>query len=128
MGFHDDASQINCVNFENLDEQNNLEVSMGTRLIQHKKLLQAVSATFLDHSFLSCRPVVLYLELHYRYEIGISIELDTKILIKNSANGKTQMTSIISCIMLTILLLALGKYFSVLPKAVLASIVVVNLR
>ena len=30
--------------------------------------------------------------------------------------------------MLTILLLALGKYFSVLPKAVLASIVVVNLR
>ena len=38
------------------------------------------------------------------------------------------MTSIISCIMLTILLLALGKYFSVLPKAVLASIVVVNLR
>ena len=38
------------------------------------------------------------------------------------------MTSIISTVMLGIVVSTLGKYFSVLPKAVLASIVVVNLR
>ena len=45
-----------------------------------------------------------------------------------SAGGRTQLTSIISTITLGIVVSTLGKFFSVLPKAVLASIVVVNLR
>ena len=45
-----------------------------------------------------------------------------------SAGGRTQLTSLMSVVMLGIVVGTLGVYFSVLPKAVLASIVVVNLR
>lgn len=45
-----------------------------------------------------------------------------------SAGGRTQLTSLISTVMLGIVIVTLGVNFSVLPKAVLASIVVVNLR
>jgi len=48
--------------------------------------------------------------------------------LQNASGGRTQITSIISSLILMIILLALGPYFSVLPKASLAAIIAVNLR
>ena len=48
--------------------------------------------------------------------------------IQHSIGAKSQLASVISCILLIVVIYGLGEHFHVLPKAILASIVIVNLR
>lgn len=48
--------------------------------------------------------------------------------LQQASGGQTQVTSIISSVILLLVLLVLGPYFSVLPRASLAAIITVNLR
>ena len=48
--------------------------------------------------------------------------------LQHASGGQTQVTSIISSVILLLVLLVLGPYFSVLPRASLAAIITVNLR
>jgi len=48
--------------------------------------------------------------------------------LQDSAGGKTQIASIVSSLVVLVTLLALGEYLSVMPKAALSCIVIVNLR
>ncbi|GAB0097199.1 hypothetical protein DMENIID0001_128150 [Sergentomyia squamirostris] len=48
--------------------------------------------------------------------------------IQQSAGGKTQIASVVSCSILVVILLWVGKFFEPLPKCVLASIIVVSLK
>ncbi|KAJ8957239.1 hypothetical protein NQ318_007803 [Aromia moschata] len=49
-------------------------------------------------------------------------------LIQQVVGGKTQLTSIVSCSILVILLLWIGPFFEPLPRSVLASVIVVALK
>ncbi|XP_069142330.1 prestin-like isoform X1 [Argopecten irradians] len=49
-------------------------------------------------------------------------------LVQEHVGGKTQIAGIFSCILLLFVLLLLGPYFSTLPKAVLAAIIIVALK
>nr|CAH7743793.1 unnamed protein product [Callosobruchus chinensis] len=49
-------------------------------------------------------------------------------LIQQVVGGKTQVVSLVSCSILVVILLWIGKYFEPLPKSVLASVIVVALK
>ncbi|XP_033744997.1 LOW QUALITY PROTEIN: prestin-like [Pecten maximus] len=49
-------------------------------------------------------------------------------LVQEHVGGRTQIAGIFSCILLLFVLLLLGPYFSTLPKAVLASIIIIALK
>ncbi|XP_077868450.1 prestin-like [Saccoglossus kowalevskii] len=51
-----------------------------------------------------------------------------RMLVYDSAGGKTQFAAIVNCIIILIVLLALGPLFEALPKAVLGAIIVVALQ
>ncbi|CAG5098235.1 Oidioi.mRNA.OKI2018_I69.XSR.g15487.t1.cds [Oikopleura dioica] len=48
--------------------------------------------------------------------------------LQEASGGRTQLAGIMSCIVILIFLLVAGPYFSVIPKALLASVIAVNLR
>lgn len=64
-------------------------------------------------SFFSCIP------------IGCSL---SRSLVQQQTGGKTQLASVVSGILVLIVLLWLGPYFQTLPRAVLASIIIVALK
>ncbi|XP_049782755.1 sulfate transporter-like isoform X1 [Schistocerca cancellata] len=49
-------------------------------------------------------------------------------LIQQTVGGRTQLASVVSCLLLTLVLLVIGPFFEPLPNCVLASIVVVALK
>ncbi|XP_012226376.2 prestin isoform X1 [Linepithema humile] len=64
-------------------------------------------------SFFSCMPISASL---------------SRSLIQQTVGGRTQIASIVSCLMLLIILLWIGPFFELLPRCVLASIIVVALK
>lgn len=48
-------------------------------------------------------------------------------LIQQTVGGRTQIASIISCTVLLIILLWIGPFFELLPRSVLASIIIVSI-
>lgn len=48
--------------------------------------------------------------------------------IQQATGGKTQVASLISCSLLTIVLLWIGPFFETLPRCCLASIIIVSLK
>lgn len=64
-------------------------------------------------SFFSCMPISASL---------------SRSLIQQTVGGRTQIASIVSCLLLFIILLWIGPFFELLPRCVLASIIVVGIR
>ncbi|XP_072763166.1 prestin isoform X2 [Anoplolepis gracilipes] len=64
-------------------------------------------------SFFSCMPISASL---------------SRSLIQQTVGGRTQIASIVSCLLLFIILLWIGPFFELLPRCVLASIIVVALK
>ncbi|KAL6433709.1 hypothetical protein ACFW04_005758 [Cataglyphis niger] len=64
-------------------------------------------------SFFSCMPISASL---------------SRSLIQQTVGGQTQVASIVSCLLLFIILLWIGPFFELLPRCVLASIIVVALK
>lgn len=61
-------------------------------------------------SFFSCMPISASL---------------SRSLIQQAVGGRTQITSVVSCLLLLVILLWIGPFFELLPRCVLASIIVV---
>lgn len=64
-------------------------------------------------SFFSCMPISASL---------------SRSLIQQTVGGRTQIASIVSCLLLLIILLWIGPFFELLPRCVLASIIVVRVE
>ncbi|GAB1860445.1 Prestin [Camponotus japonicus] len=64
-------------------------------------------------SFFSCMPIAASL---------------SRSLIQQTVGGRTQIASIVSCLLLLIILLWVGPFFELLPRCVLASIIIVALK
>ncbi|XP_033215151.1 solute carrier family 26 member 6-like [Belonocnema kinseyi] len=97
-------------------------VTMSMSLIFAQKLhydvdsnqeLFAMGAGNIFGSFFSCMPVSASL---------------SRSLIQQTVGGKTQLASIVSCLILLCILLWIGPFFEPLPRCVLASIIVVALK
>ncbi|XP_031618524.1 pendrin-like isoform X3 [Contarinia nasturtii] len=97
-------------------------VSVSMALIFAQKLnyeidfnqeLLAMGASNVCGSFFSCLP----------FSASLS-----RSVIQQSTGGRTQIASIISCGLLTIVLMWIGPFFELLPRCVLASIIVIALK
>uniref|UniRef100_A0A4W3KAM9 STAS domain-containing protein n=1 Tax=Callorhinchus milii TaxID=7868 RepID=A0A4W3KAM9_CALMI len=58
---------------------------------------------------------------------GVSCSM-SRSLVQESTGGQTQLASVVSCILILVVILEIGSLFSALPKAVLASIIIINLQ
>ncbi|OXU22031.1 hypothetical protein TSAR_012510 [Trichomalopsis sarcophagae] len=97
-------------------------VTMSMSLIFAKKLhyeidsnqeLFAMGSSNIFGSFFSCMPVSASL---------------SRSLIQQAVGGRTQLASIVSCLILLVILLWIGPFFEPLPRCILASIIVVALK
>ncbi|XP_058805489.1 solute carrier family 26 member 6-like isoform X2 [Phymastichus coffea] len=97
-------------------------VTMSMSFIFAKKLhydvdsnqeLFAMGSSNIFGAFFSCMPISASL---------------SRSLIQQAVGGKTQLASIISCLILLVILLWIGPFFEPLPRCVLASIIVVALK
>lgn len=80
--------------------------------VQTKKSNIPQGSSNIFGSFFSCMPVSASL---------------SRSLIQQAVGGKTQLASIISCLILLVILLWIGPFFEPLPRCVLASIIVVSI-
>ncbi|KAG7190053.1 hypothetical protein KM043_006199 [Ampulex compressa] len=81
--------------------------------INSNQELLAMGASNIFGSFFSCMPVSASL---------------SRSLIQQTVGGRTQIASIVSCLILLTILLWIGPFFEPLPRSVLASIIVVALK
>ncbi|XP_076650373.1 prestin isoform X1 [Halictus rubicundus] len=81
--------------------------------INSNQELLAMGLSNIFGSFFSCMPVSASL---------------SRSLIQQTVGGRTQIASIVSCLILLIILLWIGPFFEPLPRCVLASIIVVALK
>ncbi|CAG9821141.1 unnamed protein product [Phaedon cochleariae] len=97
-------------------------ITMSMALIFARKLMyevdsnQELLALGLSNtmgSFFSCMPVTASL---------------SRSMIQQAVGGVTQLASVISCIILSVVLLWIGPFFETLPRCILASIIVVALK
>lgn len=75
--------------------------------------LLAMGASNIVGSFFSCMPMCASL---------------SRSVIQQTVGGRTQLTSLVSCGLLLVVLLVVGPFFEPLPKCVLASMIVVALK
>ncbi|KAL6264121.1 hypothetical protein P5V15_004199 [Pogonomyrmex californicus] len=81
--------------------------------IDSNQELLAMGLSNIMGSFFSCMPISASL---------------SRSLIQQTVGGRTQIASVISCLLLLIILLWIGPFFELLPRCVLASIIVVALK
>lgn len=81
--------------------------------INSNQELLAMGVSNVVGSFFSCMPVSASL---------------SRSLIQQTVGGRTQIASVVSCLILLIILLWIGPFFEPLPRCVLASIIVVALK
>ncbi|XP_012284299.1 solute carrier family 26 member 6 [Orussus abietinus] len=81
--------------------------------IDSNQELLAMGTSNIVGSFFSCMPVSASL---------------SRSLIQQTVGGKTQLASIVSCLILLVILMWIGPFFEPLPRCVLASIIVVALK
>ncbi|XP_011498116.1 PREDICTED: solute carrier family 26 member 10-like [Ceratosolen solmsi marchali] len=97
-------------------------VTMSMSLIFAKKLhykvdsnqeLFAMGSSNIFGAFFSCMPISASL---------------SRSLIQQTVGGKSQLASVVSCLIILVILLWIGPFFEALPKCILASIIVVALK
>ncbi|XP_036146062.1 solute carrier family 26 member 6 isoform X2 [Monomorium pharaonis] len=81
--------------------------------IDSNQELLAMGFSNIMGSFFSCMPISASL---------------SRSLIQQTVGGRTQIASIVSCLLLLIILLWIGPFFELLPRCILASIIVVALK
>ncbi|XP_070515554.1 prestin isoform X2 [Cardiocondyla obscurior] len=81
--------------------------------IDSNQELLAMGFSNIVGSFFSCMPISASL---------------SRSLIQQTVGGRTQIASIVSCLLLLIILLWIGPFFELLPRCVLASIIIVALK